>query len=833
MRFSVLLVLSFSFFACSKDSADDTGTPIDADGDGFFADEDCNDSDATIKPGADELCDENEVDEDCDGLINDADDNIAEDTLSAWYADSDSDGFGDGAGEAVMACADPSDGEEVYFADNTDCNDSDAAINPDAQEICDPDNVDEDCDGVADDEQAGTDPSTKSTWYMDSDSDGFGDAAEQMLMCDQPSGYVADDTDCNDSEFTANPGAQEICDGLDNDCNDEVDEDAATDVATWYADSDGDTYGDAGSTDINCDQPSGYVADSTDCDDTNDLVNPGAAEACDGLDTDCNAATSEDGLARFVDSSSNITDYASIGSSSAPDTTPPSSAGTLTLCDGTFYMNWDLVDDLTVHSLNEDETTVFLDGGMVGAVLNLGDYTPYGSGYSLDLVLEDLTVTNGYLASDEGAFAAGVSCTESGTASSITVENVVFEGNDGALGDGGGAVFTYGCDLDMTDVEVTSNASPYGAVFAQGSADLSITDSVFDSNESLDTSALRIDLNSAYSAALSGVDFYDNVSGENNSGGTVALTNAGSALFDDVAVFSNSTTSTNSDATSGVTHSGSSELEWTGSSSQTSGAWLNEDYGPGLLIKSGSASFVADVADFGGSSSNNADYDIDFTSSSGSAYYAPDDASFVCNNYRCGDDADGDGDASDDEETCEVGTTSNATHYDSYTNVLWGAVYLADTNATIESFDAYMSTTSGCTLDWYVLSSNPSSSAGGTWTWEVVWADTNNSVSTQSGSWQNSGHIGLPVESGTHYSLIYASSCSSTQYNIGPYYSQSSNYLDGGFGDLVGYVYDTALWADMNVGGSFSRTTTIGGTVEFLTRPHITDLDAPSAGVCP
>jgi hypothetical protein len=114
----------------------------------------------------------------------------------------------------------------------------------------------------------------------------------------------------------------------------------------------------------------------------------------------------------------------------------------------------------------------------------------------------------------------------------------------------------------------------------------------------------------------------------------------------------------------------------------------------------------------------------------------------------------------------------------------------------------------------------------------VVWADTNNSVSTQSGSWNNSGHIGLPVESGTHYALTYGSSCSSLQNNVGPYYSSSSGNLDGGFGDLVGFVYDTQLWADMNVGGSFSRTTHIQST-EFLTRPHITDLDAPSAGVCP
>ena len=64
---------------------------------------------------------------------------------------------------------------------------------------------------------------------------------------------------------------------------------SAVDATTWYADTDTDSYGDAGADFVSCTQPSGYVADSTDCDDSLSTVNPGLSETCfDGLDNDCN-----------------------------------------------------------------------------------------------------------------------------------------------------------------------------------------------------------------------------------------------------------------------------------------------------------------------------------------------------------------------------------------------------------------------------------------------------------------------------------------------------------------------------------------------------------------
>ena len=132
------------------------------------------------------------------------------------------------------------------------------------------------------------------TWYADTDSDGYGDASTTDIECYQPTGYVADNTDCDDSNNTTYPTAPEYCDGVDNDCDGTVDEDTAVDALTWYADADSDGYGDALTTDIECYQPTGYVADDTDCDDTDADTYPGADEWCDGHDDDCDGITDED-----------------------------------------------------------------------------------------------------------------------------------------------------------------------------------------------------------------------------------------------------------------------------------------------------------------------------------------------------------------------------------------------------------------------------------------------------------------------------------------------------------------------------------------------------------
>ena len=105
-----------------------------------------------------------------------------------------------------------------YVDDSDDCDDSVGAINPDAAEICD--GVDNDCDTWIDDEDTGVDLSTGSTFYADSDGDGYGDADATLLSCDVPSGYTSDDQDCDDDDAGVSPSATDVPqDGIDQDCS--------------------------------------------------------------------------------------------------------------------------------------------------------------------------------------------------------------------------------------------------------------------------------------------------------------------------------------------------------------------------------------------------------------------------------------------------------------------------------------------------------------------------------------------------------------------------------------------------------------------------------------
>jgi hypothetical protein len=263
-----------------SDTDTDTDLPADADGDGYASDVDCDDGDATVHPGADEICDEQ--DNDCDGLVDGQDGDLLDG--STWYQDADGDGYGDAA-VSDYRCSQPS----GFVSAPTDCDDGDATVHPGADEICD--EQDNDCDGLVD----GQDPDLTggSDWFEDADGDSYGDAASSLHACDEHWGYVADDGDCDDDDDTVHPGADEICDEQDNDCDGLVDgqDSDLSDGTSWYQDADGDGYGDATVSDYRCSRPSGYVADDSDCDDGGDTVHPGADEICDEQDNDCDGLT--------------------------------------------------------------------------------------------------------------------------------------------------------------------------------------------------------------------------------------------------------------------------------------------------------------------------------------------------------------------------------------------------------------------------------------------------------------------------------------------------------------------------------------------------------------
>jgi len=229
---------------------------------------------------------------------------------ATYYADADSDGFGDSDSYTVSCDGDIPSG---YIDEDTDCDDDDASISPAASESCN--GEDDDCDGS-------TDEGVTTTYYEDDDSDGYGDASSTTEDCSRPSGYVTNDDDCKDSaantypgaassdsatacmtdadgdgwgsdspssgvtagsdcadgNSSRNPDADEYCStSYDDDCDGTSNENSAVDASTWYTDADGDGYTTSGSTKA-CTEPSSYSAyNHTDCLDSDANTYPGAA----------------------------------------------------------------------------------------------------------------------------------------------------------------------------------------------------------------------------------------------------------------------------------------------------------------------------------------------------------------------------------------------------------------------------------------------------------------------------------------------------------------------------------------------------------------------------
>jgi len=269
-----LLALALGCRSAKDETTTDTGTvapvALDEDGDGYTAETDCNDDDPASSPGATEICDG--VDNNCDGSVD-------EGVTATFYADADGDSFGDPE-STVESCSVP----DGYTATGTDCDDSSADNHPGAAEICDEE--DNDCDEEIDED-------VTATWYLDEDGDGFGGEEETTASCEAPDGYTSTPGDCDDADSAVSPIGVEICDGTDNDCDGETDA-GALDPGIWYADIDGDGYGDPDTATESCEELSGYTADASDCDDTDAAVNPGATERCDGVDNDCDGETDDD-----------------------------------------------------------------------------------------------------------------------------------------------------------------------------------------------------------------------------------------------------------------------------------------------------------------------------------------------------------------------------------------------------------------------------------------------------------------------------------------------------------------------------------------------------------
>ncbi|MCZ7677702.1 MAG: putative metal-binding motif-containing protein [Sandaracinaceae bacterium] len=203
------------------------------------------------------MCDPGHHDEDCD-------------PTTFGVRDADGDGYPD------ARCCNVS-GDEMRCG--SDCDDAVGAVHPGEAESCD--TFDNDCDGSVDE-------GVESSYYRDTDGDGYGDGSVAPVMaCTAPdSTYVENGTDCDDGERLINPATSELCDELDNNCDGRVDE-AGT--RNFFRDADEDGYGDPDSivSLLTCEPPEGYVAIGNDCDDADPDVHPGAPELCNRRDDNC------------------------------------------------------------------------------------------------------------------------------------------------------------------------------------------------------------------------------------------------------------------------------------------------------------------------------------------------------------------------------------------------------------------------------------------------------------------------------------------------------------------------------------------------------------------
>ncbi|MCB9738071.1 MAG: hypothetical protein H6747_02310 [Deltaproteobacteria bacterium] len=287
---------------------------------------DCADSDASRNPGVTEVCDS--VDNNCDGNVDE--ENAT--NCKVYYNDADKDGHGIDVSKCLCAAT-----GTFTSAKKDDCNDAVKAVNPSATEICN--DVDDNCNGQVDegcnadgddycaanktvvgfpavcpkgggdcnDNDAlvstsgaeicnGADDNCNGTADEGCDDDGDKYCDANMTTLGNPSSCPNGGGDCDDTKADINPAKQEVCGNtVDENCSGGYNDVGAVGCTNFWPDADGDNYGKDGSApQCLCIKTAAYSAPQFgDCDDSNELINKGATELCDGVDNNCDGVTDE------------------------------------------------------------------------------------------------------------------------------------------------------------------------------------------------------------------------------------------------------------------------------------------------------------------------------------------------------------------------------------------------------------------------------------------------------------------------------------------------------------------------------------------------------------
>ncbi|MDH4040526.1 MAG: MopE-related protein [Gammaproteobacteria bacterium] len=266
----------------------------DSDGDGFGAanlsrmafeqpagyvidKNDCDDSNKYVHPWAWERSDG--LDNNCNGVVDEGF------TKTRFYIDSDGDGYGDPA-VSRLELQQPA----GYVGNDLDCNDRSPQDNPAATEVVD--NRDNDCDGSVDE--------GVKNFYPDGDGDGYGARYGLVRSIEAVGGYVQNNRDCDDNNRSIFPGAVEVFDSVDNDCDGAIDEGFTR--TRYFRDADGDGFGDASSSVLDISPPAGFVTNGTD--NCVYVSNPtqadsdgdGIGDACDTVDNNAGGGSGGGGV---------------------------------------------------------------------------------------------------------------------------------------------------------------------------------------------------------------------------------------------------------------------------------------------------------------------------------------------------------------------------------------------------------------------------------------------------------------------------------------------------------------------------------------------------------